>query len=184
MLYIMRHGKTDWNAKKKIQGGTDIPLNDEGRAMAEAARKEYKDVPIDICYCSPLIRAKETADIFLKGRDIPIVYDDRLKEMGFGIYEGVENSFSIPGCPVNEFFYHPEKYTEPVEGGESLDNLFGRTGAFLDEVVYPQLAEGKNILIIGHGAMNSAIVCRIKFGADRSRFWEEGIPNCKLIQLI
>ena len=152
--------------------------------MAEAARKEYKYVPIDICYCSPLIRAKETADIFLKGRDIPIVYDDRLKEMGFGIYEGVENSFSIPGCPVNEFFYHPEKYIEPVEGGESLDNLFGRTGAFLDEVVYPQLAEGKNILIIGHGAMNSAIVCRIKFSGDRSRFWEEGIPNCKLIQLI
>ena len=184
MLYIMRHGKTDWNAKKKIQGGTDIPLNDEGRAMAEAACREYKDVPIDICYCSPLIRAKETADIFLKGRDIPIVYDDRLKEMGFGIYEGVENSFSIPGCPVNEFFYHPEKYIEPVEGGESLDNLFGRTGAFLDEVVYPKLAEGKNILIIGHGAMNSAIVCRIKFGGDRSRFWEEGIPNCKLIQLI
>ena len=104
--------------------------------------------------------------------------------MGFGIYEGVENSFSIPGCPVNEFFYHPEKYIEPVEGGESLDNLFGRTGAFLDEVVYPQLAERKNILIMGHGAMNSAIVCRIKFGADRSRFWEEGIPNCKLIQLI
>lgn len=184
MLYIMRHGKTDWNAKKKIQGGTDIPLNDEGRAMAEAARKEYKDVPIDICYCSPLIRAKETADIFLKDRNIPIIYDDRLKEMGFGIYEGIENSFSIPGCPVNEFFYHPEKYTEPVEGGESLDNLFGRTGAFLDEVVYPQLAEGKNILIIGHGAMNSAIVCRIKFSGDRSRFWEEGIPNCKLIQLI
>ena len=183
MLYIMRHGKTDWNAKKKIQGGTDIPLNDEGRAMAEAARKEYKDVPIDICYCSPLIRAKETADIFLKDRNIPIIYDDRLKEMGFGIYEGIENSFSIPGCPVNEFFYHPEKYTEPVEGGESLDNLFGRTGAFLDEVVYPQLAEGKNILIIGHGAMNSSIICQVK-NIPVKDFWSAGIDNCKLMKLI
>ena len=63
MLYIIRHGKTDWNALHKLQGRTDIPLNDEGRQMAEDARKEYRDVHFDVCFCSPLIRARETAEM-------------------------------------------------------------------------------------------------------------------------
>lgn len=61
MLYIMRHGKTDWNALHKLQGRTDIPLNEEGRLMALKAHEEYKSWNIDVCYCSPLIRAVETA---------------------------------------------------------------------------------------------------------------------------
>ena len=67
MLYIMRHGRTDWNVRHKLQGRTDIPLNEEGRRMAEKAREEYRDVPLDICFCSPLIRARETAEIVLRG---------------------------------------------------------------------------------------------------------------------
>ena len=47
----MRHGKTDWNAMRKLQGRTDIPLNEEGRQMAEHARTEYADIHFDICYC-------------------------------------------------------------------------------------------------------------------------------------
>ena len=182
MLYIMRHGKTDWNALRKIQGRTDIPLNDEGRRMAQDAAKEYADVHFDICYCSPLIRAKETAEILLKDRDVPIVFDDRLKEMCFGIYEGIENSFQIPDCPVNVLFWNPEKYTVPVEGGESMDEILGRTKAFLDEVIEPGLKEGKDILIVAHGATNSALTCQFK-NRPVSEFWAEGIPNCKLLQL-
>ncbi|MBR4342588.1 MAG: histidine phosphatase family protein [Lachnospiraceae bacterium] len=183
MLYIIRHGKTDWNEKHKIQGQIDIPLNEVGRKMAENASERYKDVHFDVCYCSTLKRARETADLLLKGRDIPIFYDDRLREFGFGIYEGTENSFSIPGCPVNEFFFHPEEYKVPVEGGESLDGLFKRTGEFLREVAFPLIREGKDVLIVGHGAMNSCIICQIKYGSDRTKFWKDGIPNCELMKL-
>ena len=102
MLYIMRHGRTDWNDLRKLQGRTDIPLNDAGREMAEAARKEYADVHFDICFCSPLIRARETAEIVLRDRNIPIVPDDRLKEMSFGECEGLENSFGISDCKVRK----------------------------------------------------------------------------------
>ena len=70
MLYIIRHGKTDWNDRHKLQGRTDVPLNEEGRRMAEEAREAYRDVHFDICFCSPLIRAKETAEILLRGRDV------------------------------------------------------------------------------------------------------------------
>ena len=183
MLYIMRHGKTDWNNEHRIQGRTDIPLNDEGRKMAAEAAEEYKDVHFDVCYCSTLVRARETAELLLKGRDVPIIYDERLVEMSFGIYEGTANSFSIPDCPINVFFWTPERYTTPVEGGESVDELFARTGAFLNEVALPLVKEGKDVLIVAHGATNSCITCQVK-GRERKDFWAEGIPNCKLQTLI
>lgn len=181
MLYIMRHGKTDWNIRHKLQGRTDIPINDEGRQIAEHAAKEYRNVHFDICYCSPLIRAKETAEIVLRGREVPIITDDRLKEMGFGIYEGTENSFEIPDCPINVLFQKPESY-QAVEGGESLEELYARTGEFLREIVTPALEQGKDILIVGHGAMNSCIINQIR-KLPVEQFWSTGIENCKLIEL-
>ena len=182
MLYIMRHGKTDWNARHKLQGRTDIPLNEDGRMMAEKARKECMDVHFDVCYSSPLSRARETAQIVLKDRNIPIITDDRLLEMSFGIYEGVENSFQIPDCPINVLFHAPEKYITPVEGAESLKELFARTGEFLKEVIEPQLKQGKDILIMGHGAMNSSIICQVKM-LSVDKFWSAGIDNCRLMRL-
>lgn len=182
MLYIMRHGKTDWNAKHKLQGRTDIPLNEDGRRMAENAGKEYRNVHLDVCYCSPLSRAKETAEIVLKGRNVPIITDERLVEMSFGAYEGIENSFEIPDCPINEFFKNPEQYTTPVEGAESLSELYERTGEFLKEVVEPELKQGKDILIVGHGAMNSSIICQIK-GLPIEKFWSAGLEQCKMLKL-
>ena len=57
MLYIMRHGKTDWNIQHKLQGRTDIPLNEEGRQMAKQAREDYLNIPIDIDSCTRDSRA-------------------------------------------------------------------------------------------------------------------------------
>lgn len=182
MIYIMRHGKTDWNAKHKLQGRTDIPLNEDGRHMAEAANKEYGDVHFDICYCSPLLRAKETAEIVLRGHDVPIVVDERLTEMGFGTYEGIENSFEIPDCPINELFHHPESY-RPVEKGESLEELYARTGAFIKERIEPAIAQMQDVLIVGHGAMNSSIICQMK-KVPIEKFWSAGLAQCKLKELV
>lgn len=183
MLYIIRHGKTDWNVEHRLQGQTDTELNEEGRRMAREAATEYANIHFDVCYCSPLLRARETAKILLDGRDIPIIYDDRLKEMGFGEFEGLKECFSIPDCPVNVFFKDPANYTDPQGGAESMDSLFSRTGDFLEEIE-PELEAGKDILIVGHGAMNSSIICRIKYNLDRKRFWDEGIPNCRLMRLM
>ncbi len=182
MLYIMRHGKTDWNELHKLQGRTDIPLNAEGRQMAENARVEYADVHFDICYCSPLVRARETAEIFLRGRNVPIITDDRLMEMSFGVFEGTANCFVATDSAIKTLFQKPEEYTVPVDGGESFDQLFARTGEFLREVVEPQLEQGKDVLIVGHGAMNSSIVCQVR-GLPLSEFWSAGIENCKLMRL-
>lgn len=179
MLYIMRHGRTDWNDEHRLQGQVNTHLNEAGIQMAKEAAVKCKDVHFDVCYCSPLDRARETAALVLAGRDIPIIYDDRLKEFGFGSYEGEANIFDRENCPLRVFFFHPEEYTIPVEGGESLDELYARTGAFLKEVVEPELAAGKDVLIMGHGAMNSCITCQVK-NRPVSEFWADGIPNCEL----
>ena len=142
-LYIIRHGKTPWNEMHKLQGQVDIPLSEVGIKLAEEAAVRYRDVHFDICYCSPLKRAEETARILLDGRDVPVFYDDRLKEMNFGICEGITGYFDDNGSPVSDFFNRPEKYDNPPEGAESMDDLFERTGKFLEEKVYPQLEKGQ-----------------------------------------
>ena len=180
-MYIIRHGVTDWNKDHRLQGRTDVPLNDEGRQMAEKAAVEYKAVHFDICFCSPLARAKETAQILLRGRNIPVVYDDRLVEMGFGKFEGRSNSYNNPELPLEKLF-DPEEYNRSIEGSETFEELFARTGAFIREMVDPLLEEGKDVLIVGHGAMNSSIICRRR-NMDIRDFWSVVMQQCKLVEI-
>lgn len=183
MLYIMRHAKTDWNISHKLQGRTDIPLNAVGRRMAEQARLDYKQVDIDVCYCSPLKRALETAQIVLKGRNIPIVKNELLIEMGFGSYEGTENCLQIPNCPINVVFQNPEQYTKSLGGSETFQELFHRSQTFLNEVIAPELKQQKNVLIVAHAAINASIICQIKH-LPLSEFWPQSREQCKLIKLL
>ena len=163
MLYIIRHGQTEWNALHKLQGRTDIPLNDNGRRMAKEAGERYKDLHIDVCYSSPVIT------------------DDRLMEMSFGVYEGIENSFDIPDCPINTCFKDPVNY-KTVKDGESFEELFARTGDFIDKEVKPLLDNGKDILIVGHGAMNCSIIAQFR-GTLLKDFWKALPKNCELVKL-
>ena len=183
MLYIMRHGRTDWNDRHKLQGRTDIPLNEEGRRMAARAAVDYGEIHLDACWSSPLLRARETAEIFLRGRNIPLRTDDRLREMSFGAYEGTENVLSKPYLPVSMIFLHPEEYRQSVGGAETFEELFARTGEFLREIVHPMLAGGKDILIVGHGAMNLSMISLVR-NLPRKDFWSPAMENCKLIRLI
>ena len=102
--------------------------------------------------------------------------------MGFGKYEGIERSFDIPGCPINILFEHPEEYIAPEDAGESLDELYERTGSFLDEVIRPLDKEGKDVLIVAHGALNSCLLTQAK-GLPRKDFWSHGIVQCRLMPL-
>ena len=181
MLYIMRHGRTDWNVEYRLQGSVDTPLNEEGLQMAREAAVKYADIPLDICYVSPLQRARETARLFLEGRDIPVIVDDRLREMCFGEYEGMDHIYSKPELNIYKMFKDPVHYV-PDRGAESFEELFHRTGEFLEEVIRPRLAEGKNIIIIGHGAMNTSIINRYR-NVPLEHFWETLCKNCELLQL-
>jgi len=79
-------------------------------------------------------------------------------------------------------FKDPANYPG-VEDGETFDDLFARTGSFLKEVVQPQLDAGKDVIIVGHGAMDSSIVCQVQ-NIPLEKFWDAGIENCKLMKLL
>ncbi len=182
IFYVIRHGRTDWNANYKLQGRTDIPLNEEGRQMAREAAEGCRQMNFDLCFTSPLKRARETAEILLEGTGIPIVEDDRLKEMSFGIWEGTERLFDHPELPIYKLFKDPDHY-EVSEGAESFEELFARTGEFVREKVLPLVRQGKKVLVVGHGAMNCSIIAQAE-NIPIARFWETGIPNCGLKEVV
>lgn len=156
-VYIVRHGETDWNIAKRAQGQTDIELNENGIRLAEITSKAIKDLHFDYIFSSPLKRAYKTAEILRGDRKVPIFTDDRIKEICFGVYEGVPASERPEKFML--FFDAPEKYEAP-EGGESYETLMTRTSDFLKDRIYPiNITEpDANVLICGHGAMNKALI--------------------------
>lgn len=160
-LYIVRHGETDWNKEKRPQGQSDTTLNDYGRELARITADAMKDLNFDYAFSSPLKRAHETAEIIMGDRKTPIVTDDRLKEISFGIYEGTPSS-QLPASFQN-FFENPGKYAPP-EGGESYQELKARTKDFIDKVLRPlSLKEpDAKVIVFGHGAMNKSMIINLK----------------------
>lgn len=177
-VYIMRHGETDWNRLNKIQGRVDIPLNESGRNLARITAQKLREVPFAAAYTSPLVRAKETAQIVMGERQAPIVEDQRIAELAFGKGEGMrakENGVYV--SVFENFFEHPERY-EPLIGGETLTHLCERTGAFWDELIGREEWQDKTILVSTHGAAMRGILHRVR-NESLEHFWMGNlIRNC------
>ena len=88
-LYLIRHGQTLWNQEGKIQGKTDIPLNDEGRKQAGLLAEAMENRPVGAVYSSPLKRAFETASCVAEQKGLSVVSLDGLREVDFGLWEGI-----------------------------------------------------------------------------------------------
>lgn len=179
MFYIIRHGKTEWNAIYRLQGKSDIPLNEEGRKMAREEKAQCDKIHFDVCYCSPLVRAYETAQILLEGTDTPIIRDDRLEELGFGACEGKIKTSENPQSSVYNLFHSPENYVAE-DGAETLEHLYARTGSFIEEVLRPLFRQGKTVLVVGHGAMNCSLINQLT-NTSLENFWKYMTGNCKLM---
>ena len=177
-IYIIRHGKTDWNNERLLQGGTDIELNQDGIDLAVKTGIGLVDITFDKVYASPLKRAYDTAKYIVGEKDIPIVTDDRLREISFGSREG-EPAMALkddPNDPFYFFFHAPEKY-DPKDG-ESFQEVMARTTDFLTEVVEPEAESLERIMIVGHGAMNKGLQCHM-LGHDVEEYWAGGLQhNC------
>ena len=175
IIYMMRHGETDWNVQHLFQGRTDIPLNENGRKVAEWTRDGLKDVHFDVAFCSPLCRAKETAQIILEGRDIELIEDERIIEMGFGEYEATMMHQSNESMKL--FFQHPEQYHED-KGVETFEAVLERANDFLNDLMSNPKYQDSTILVATHGAMIRGLMCAFKENPIKD-FWEGGVhKNC------
>lgn len=179
LIYVIRHGQTPWNAEKRLQGRSDIDLNEYGVRLAVQTGKALRDIPFSIAFTSPLIRARHTAECILDGRNIPVVEDARLIEISFGELEGkcmLEEKEEIPK-DFRNFFDAPQDYHVP-SGGESLDEVEKRTADFMKDICSRPELEDKTILVSTHGCALRGLLNSLK-ATPRERYWNGGVSgNC------
>ena len=145
MIYFVRHGQTDDNANGNLLTGWGAtPLNEIGIMQAKEVAVELKDVKFDVCYCSPLVRTRQTLDEILKyHRHLKVVFDDRLKERDYG---------EITGKPSNICKFRRWNSNDKIPFKmESIQKMFKRIASFYDDIL--QKKKGKNILIVSHSGV-------------------------------
>lgn len=154
VIYLLRHGETDWNAQRRMQGHTDIPLNDSGRAQARAVATAVAALDIDACYASDLSRAYETAELALSLHPTvtsPIVHIP-LRERQFGTLEGLNMDEIDAHKSANPDHYIDLDGTGRLfpKNGEPEDVFTARVAANL---LHLPLQHKKPVLLVTHGGV-------------------------------
>lgn len=178
-LYIVRHGETKWNRERRLQGSTDVELNDKGIALAKSTGKALAEVPFRRAFSSPLKRAVVTAKLILGERQTPLILDERLKEISFGNWEGrcIDPARKELPDSFEKFFRDPERYV-PDAAGETIPDFCGRTGDFLEQLLAEEGESEENFLIVVHGAVTRALMQNL-LGGPMADFWRGNVPpNC------
>ena len=178
-VYFLRHGETPWNQEKKIQGSTEwVDLSDYGIQLAERTRDGMVSAGLSFerIFTSPLRRAFHTAQIISSGFGIDPEPDSRIREMGFGQYEGtlmLEGSFEDSN--IRACFKDPPSFIP--KGGESFDDVLARAREFFQEILIPLEGKVNRVLAVSHGAfMRSAV--RYVTGRPLKDYWQGLQPNC------
>ena len=180
-LYFVRHGETDWNRERRIQGRTDIPLNAAGHAQASAIARRLRQVVgepdvLDF-YASPLGRARQTMAAILAGFGLAedhALIDDRLTERGFGAYDGQtwRELFAAGIDPDRD----PAAYHDwRPEGGESFADVAERVGAWLDGVAGPAI-------VVSHSGV-SRVLRGLMFGLDKAEIVHLDVPQHRFYRI-
>lgn len=166
-IYLIRHGETDWNAKRIVQGQTDNSLNKTGELQAKELAKRLKNIHFDVVFSSDLLRAKRTAEIIAQEKKLAVQTTKLLRERSFGKFEGkpaamlltwrkaIRNGIKALTDEEKEILI---KEDPQIESDESLISRFL---TFLREVAvgYP----GKNILLVSHGGLMRIFLIRMGF---------------------
>ena len=188
-LYIMRHGETDSNRAKRLQGRVDNPLNDNGIRLAREVGERLADIKFSLWISSPLKRAVETGEAVLSQNrasgTVPFERDERIVEISFGSWEGLgcgRDNFELDCDNFSDFYRDPELVSFPSDA-ESVSSVKKRTLDFLRSTVlredFKTGEDGleKNILITTHGFAMRALLNSLY--ENKGDFWQGRVPaNC------
>lgn len=171
-LYLVRHGQTDWNIDHRAQGLTDIPLNDTGIKQAKALAKELEGKHFDVCYSSPLIRARRTAEIITSGKQ-KIIVDLDLRERTFGELEGKQVDWSEIGDDLDR------ELNLNTYGIEPVNDMLIRAKRFIDRVKSDNRDDAE-VLIVAHGGFLRILHYVIVGYDEDTNFRDIRFENCEL----
>lgn len=169
MIYIVRHGQTDYNFEGRYGGRIDIHLNNEGRKQAQVVKELLKDIKFDLVFSSPLIRALETASIIT---DNNIIKDNRLIERDNGDLEGKLKS------EINEVinFNDPNLKKYNIE---KITDFRERIYSFFDEI---SKYKDKNILVVTHAGVGIYARCYFEGEPIDNDYSKYKIKNCEVLK--
>lgn len=186
-IYLTRHGETDWNIKQnrklkirnniKKKNVTDddfIDINTTGIRQANKLAKKLKNTRIDLVICSPLPRAKQTAEIIVKGRNIPIIFDKDISVREFGEHKGKV-------ADVDFDFTHgfwSYKANIKYKQAENIRDFFKRVYSFLDKI--KEEYKDKNVLLVTHGSIGIPIYCYFNGIPEDDNLLKYALENCKI----
>jgi len=166
-IVLVRHGETEWNRIRRVQGHTDVPLNDEGRRQARALAEELDGEQVDAVYSSDLGRARETAEILAETRGGNVIALPALREKHFGTWEGLTDT------EVHARF--PDAAAGGWGDGETTEQLALRVVAALEEIAAAHA--GGLVLVVTHGGPLRAILRHVE--SDGSP-----VANCGVVRLV
>lgn len=147
-LYVVRHGQTDWNINGKIQGQKDIELNDTGILQARFSKEEFNKLDVDLIMCSPLKRAKKTAEIINQDKKLEIIYRQELIERGLGDFEGQD-------CETEEDEIYNYYKNDTKMNIEPVVELCNRINKLLNEIKTKY--SNNTIILVTHSGTARAI---------------------------
>ena len=179
-LLLVRHGETKLNAQKRFQGRLDEPLNQHGQLQAQALGNHLAQETIDLVFCSDLLRAHETALAIISGRNLALSLDVGLREMNFGIWEGLTYSEIEQQAPEKIAEWQENMMETAPPGGESLGQFADRIDKSMTIIThgYPD----KNILLVAHGGVLQVILCQA-LGLSPEKYWQFHISLASLSEI-
>lgn len=172
-IWVTRHGQTNLNKLKLMQGLTDEPLNETGINQAKEARETIKDVTFDAVYSSPLIRAVKTASIIGNVESENIIIDDRIIEVDFGKFE--MKKYQLLGIRMTLYWAFPEIFKTP-KTVESVESMVLRSRSFLKEL---EEKPYENVLVVCHGGIIRAL-CGYLEDRKTGIKWRPRPKNCEI----
>jgi probable phosphoglycerate mutase len=166
-ILLARHGETDWNAERRVQGHSDTPLNETGRAQARALGDELAEEPFDAVYSSDLLRAHETARIVAQRRGLEVTAIRDLRERHFGTWEGLTDDEIL--------VRFPEAHSGAWGDGETRDEMAQRVFDALQRIA--ETHPSGRVLVVSHGGPLRAVLthCGVD-GVGR-------IDNCHVVRI-
>ena len=169
-LILVRHGETDWNKAGRFQGQIDIPLNENGRRQAAAARDFLKDIPINRAWSSTLSRPTVTAQIILEAHpDVPLTQIDGLVEIGHGVWEGkLESEIREDWSELLDTWKRAPETVQMPEG-ETIQDVWARSVRSWGEIA-GELKPEETVLVVAHDAVNKTILCDL-LGLTPADIW-------------
>ena len=162
-LHLIRHGQTDYNRLRRVQGQLESRLDDDGREQARRLGAEIRDVPFVALHVSAAVRTRETAAIAFEGRDLPTSFHDDLREMRLGRWEDKMWADVEREEPENARAYFAFDEALDVEGAEGFAELQRRGLDAIEGVVRREREAGRGgaddeVAVVSHGAIVRAML--------------------------